>query len=121
MLLSPTSCLPHQLTQHHHLLLPAGEIAQSTADGVPVGPLRVWPGGLAMSRTIGDLEGGDAVTAEPEVRQISIPSTGARLILASDGLWDHMNSKTLVHQVRGEGEAAWAGWACSRPAALLDG
>jgi hypothetical protein len=61
-----------------------------------------------MSRTIGDLEGGDAVTAEPEVRQISIPSTGARLILASDGLWDHMNAKTLVHQVRGGG--GWMGW-----------
>jgi hypothetical protein len=32
----------------------AGEISKSTADGKPVGPDRVWPGGLAMSRTIGD-------------------------------------------------------------------
>ena len=30
------------------------EVCRSTVDGKPVGPVRVWPGGLAMSRTIGD-------------------------------------------------------------------
>ena len=30
------------------------EVCRSTVDGKPVGPERVWPGGLAMSRTIGD-------------------------------------------------------------------
>lgn len=30
------------------------EVCRSTVDGKPVGPMRVWPGGLAMSRTIGD-------------------------------------------------------------------
>ena len=30
------------------------EVCKSTVDGKPVGPDRVWPGGLAMSRTIGD-------------------------------------------------------------------
>lgn len=30
------------------------EVCKSTVDGKPVGPERVWPGGLAMSRTIGD-------------------------------------------------------------------
>ena len=30
------------------------EVSRSTVDGKPVGPERVWPGGLAMSRTIGD-------------------------------------------------------------------
>lgn len=29
-------------------------MCKSTVDGKPVGPDRVWPGGLAMSRTIGD-------------------------------------------------------------------
>jgi len=29
-------------------------VCKSTVDGKPVGPDRVWPGGLAMSRTIGD-------------------------------------------------------------------
>lgn len=30
------------------------EIAASVLEGKPVGPLRVWPGGLAMSRSLGD-------------------------------------------------------------------
>lgn len=37
--------------------VPAGSIDRVTDDvpgGPGVGPLRVWPGGLAMSRTIGD-------------------------------------------------------------------
>lgn len=48
------------------------EVSQSTCreEGTGVGPLRVWPGGLAMSRTIGDYEAGDAVTATPEIRQV---------------------------------------------------
>ncbi len=32
------------------------EVCSSAVEGRPVGPLRVWPGGLAMSRTLGDFE-----------------------------------------------------------------
>ena len=32
------------------------EVSTSTVEGKPCGPLRVWPGGLAMSRTLGDFE-----------------------------------------------------------------
>lgn len=32
------------------------EVVQSAVGARHVGPLRVWPGGLAMSRTLGDLE-----------------------------------------------------------------
>lgn len=52
-----------------------------------------------MSRSIGDAEAGEIVLGEPEVRQVSIPTTGARLILASDGLWDAVSPKTVIHQV----------------------
>ena len=45
------------------------EVAQSEIEGKPVGPLRVWPGGLAMSRTLGDYEAGPTCTCEPDVRQ----------------------------------------------------
>eukprot|EP00983_Pelagomonas_calceolata_P122822 1160942-Pelagomonas_calceolata.AAC.3 len=41
----------------HH----AGEIEQSEVDGKAVGQLRVWPGGLAMTRSIGDYEAGEPV------------------------------------------------------------
>ena len=32
------------------------EVGATTLEGKAVGPLRVWPGGLAMSRTLGDFE-----------------------------------------------------------------
>ena len=32
------------------------DISQSLVNSKPVGPLRVWPGGLAMGRTLGDAE-----------------------------------------------------------------
>ena len=52
------------------MLAGGAEVAQSEVDGKPVGPLRVWPGGLAMSRTLGDLPAGDVCTSEPDVRQV---------------------------------------------------
>jgi hypothetical protein len=32
------------------------EVSSSNVEGRPVGPLRVWPGGLNMSRSLGDFE-----------------------------------------------------------------
>ncbi|KAK9814069.1 hypothetical protein WJX72_000281 [[Myrmecia] bisecta] len=77
------------------------DISTSVLEGKNVGPLRVWPGGLAMSRTIGDYDAGEVVLAEPEVRQVTLPHTGGRIIIASDGLWDAVSLKTAAHHVRG--------------------
>ncbi|EFJ42787.1 hypothetical protein VOLCADRAFT_121483 [Volvox carteri f. nagariensis] len=62
--------------------------------------LRVWPGGINMTRTIGDDAAKGLLIAEPSVRQVSLPVTGARLIIASDGLWDAVNAKTIIGQLR---------------------
>eukprot|EP00884_Botryococcus_braunii_P009673 jgi/Botrbrau1/18707/Bobra.0386s0033.1 len=78
------------------------KVSPSLLEGKPVGPLRVWPGGLAMSRTLGDADAGPVVLADPEVRQVTIPAKGARLIIASDGLWDAVHYKTACHHVRGQ-------------------
>ena len=32
------------------------EVSSSKVEGRPTGPLRVWPGGLAMGRSLGDYE-----------------------------------------------------------------
>lgn len=77
--------------------------------GKGVGPLRVWPGGLAMSRTIGDAAAGKSVIPTPEVRQITIPKTGCRLIVASDGLWDAMSLKAAANAARGSVPTTAAG------------
>lgn len=53
-----------------------------------VGPLRIWPGGLCLSRALGDFDVGDAVLPFPYLTQVLIPPTGARIMIASDGIWD---------------------------------
>lgn len=35
----------------------------------------------------------------PEVRHVTVPTTGGRIIIASDGVWDHMQPKSMIHQV----------------------
>ncbi|GMH46027.1 hypothetical protein BSKO_13991 [Bryopsis sp. KO-2023] len=65
-----------------------------------IGPLRVWPGGIAMSRSLGDLDCGPHILPVPHVRQAIIPPTGARLVMSSDGLWDHMSGPRACKIVR---------------------
>ena len=58
-----------------------------------LGPLRVWPGGVANARAIGDLDvpGGFLLPA-PSVTQVRLPADGAaRVVLASDGIWDSVD------------------------------
>jgi serine/threonine protein phosphatase PrpC len=40
------------------------------------------------------------VIAVPEIRHVTVPTTGGRIIIASDGVWDHMQPKSMIHQVR---------------------
>ena len=35
-----------------------------------VGPLRIWPGGLCLSRAIGDFDVGDSVLPFPHIKQV---------------------------------------------------
>ena len=37
-----------------------------------VGPLRLWPGGLCLSRAIGDFDVGDAVLSLPYICQVHV-------------------------------------------------
>ena len=39
--------------------------------------------------------------SRPEVRHLVLPESGARIIVASDGLWDAIHPKTAAHHVRG--------------------
>jgi len=99
----------HKLSAEHRVASHAGERARILAAGGSVAPasdegtLRVWPGGLAVSRAMGDATAKPAgVCALPEVSQCLIPAgTGARLVLASDGLWDSVPShKAALSSVR---------------------
>eukprot|EP01026_Neomeris_dumetosa_P066166 TRINITY_DN63900_c0_g2_i1.p1 TRINITY_DN63900_c0_g2~~TRINITY_DN63900_c0_g2_i1.p1 ORF type:complete len:496 (-),score=67.67 TRINITY_DN63900_c0_g2_i1:194-1681(-) len=61
-----------------------------------VGPLRVWPGGLCISRALGDVEVGPSILPTPYIKQIILPEEGSRLILASDGLWDALKPSKVA-------------------------
>eukprot|EP00793_Prasinoderma_coloniale_P001470 PRCOL_00005245-RA len=82
---------------------PGGSVGRSALEegGKGVGPLRAWPGGLAMARTLGDCAAHPIISAEPETRQVYVPrGCAARLIIASDGLWDGLSAKAAAKLVR---------------------
>ena len=64
--------------------------------GREVGPMRCYPGGLAVSRAIGDMGSKPAVTCDPECTRVTLPARGGRLILASDGLWNAMTDRAAA-------------------------
>ena len=68
--------------------------AMNPATKLPAGPMRLWPGGLAVSRSIGDSDC-DLMIAEPDCNVVRIPESGAILVLASDGVWDAVETNEL--------------------------
>lgn len=68
-----------------------------------IGPLRIWPGGLALSRAFGDLDLDTAqlVLSCPQVTQVAIPHSGCRFVAASDGVWNAFSSDDHVARFLG--------------------
>mmetsp|Transcript_68742 Transcript_68742/g.136201 ORF Transcript_68742/g.136201 Transcript_68742/m.136201 type:complete len:375 (-) Transcript_68742:154-1278(-) len=73
--------------------------ARSPKTGKISGPLRAWPGGLAMGRSIGDADCGDWVLATPSIRECAIPDTTIDIVLASDGIWDALDLREVYMKV----------------------
>ncbi|XP_058087985.1 probable protein phosphatase 2C 15 [Magnolia sinica] len=79
-----------------------GEVGRlSIVGGVEVGPLRCWPGGLCLSRSIGDMDVGEFIVPIPYVKQVKLSNAGGRLIIASDGIWDAISSEMAAKSCRG--------------------
>ncbi|CAL8466137.1 g5673 [Coccomyxa elongata] len=72
----------------------SGPASGPTAQGW--GPLRVWPGGLCLSRAVGDFDVGAIVLAIPHITQVRVPETGGRILVASDGVWDAFEKMVRV-------------------------
>lgn len=73
---------------------------------MPVGPCRVWYQhngetlGLAMSRSLGDtVVHKCGVSAEPEILEHMIDSSDEFFILATDGVWDVVDSNGAIQMV----------------------
>uniref|UniRef100_A0A1D1XDM1 protein-serine/threonine phosphatase n=1 Tax=Anthurium amnicola TaxID=1678845 RepID=A0A1D1XDM1_9ARAE len=79
-----------------------GEVGRlSILGGTEVGPLRCWPGGLCLSRSIGDMDVGEFIVPVPYVKQVKLSNAGGRLIIASDGIWDALLSEAAAKCCRG--------------------
>ncbi|KAL8513960.1 hypothetical protein ACS0TY_013176 [Phlomoides rotata] len=79
-----------------------GEVGRlNTGGGTEIGPLRCWPGGLCLSRSIGDMDVGEFIVPIPYVKQVKLSSTGGRLIISSDGVWDALSAETAFECCKG--------------------
>ncbi|KAF9687575.1 hypothetical protein SADUNF_Sadunf02G0107700 [Salix dunnii] len=79
-----------------------GEVGRlNTGGGAEIGPLRCWPGGLCLSRSIGDVDVGEYIVPVPYVKQIKLSTGGGRLIISSDGVWDALSEEVALDCCRG--------------------
>ncbi|KAJ8772858.1 hypothetical protein K2173_028035 [Erythroxylum novogranatense] len=79
-----------------------GEVGRlSTGGGAEIGPLRCWPGGLCLSRSIGDVDVGEFIVPVPFVKQVKLSTAGGRIIISSDGVWDAISAEVALDCCRG--------------------
>jgi len=65
-------------------------------------PLRVFPGGLSVARTIGDigLKATGLIIPIPEAKTVELTSDDEVIILACDGVWDVLSNQDAVDIAR---------------------
>lgn len=68
----------------------------------PKRPLRVFPGGLSVSRTIGDVGERERglIVCEPEMYQTRLRAGDSFLCLACDGVWDVLSNQQVVDIIK---------------------
>ncbi|XP_022979053.1 probable protein phosphatase 2C 15 isoform X2 [Cucurbita maxima] len=94
--------LEENVEERERVTASGGEIGRlSIVGGAEIGPLRCWPGGLCLSRSIGDMDVGEFIVPIPFVKQVKLSNAGGRLIIASDGIWDALSSDMAAKSCRG--------------------
>lgn len=72
-LLSADHRLEANLEERERIMASGGEIGRlNTVGGAEIGPLRCWPGGLCLSRSIGDMDVGEFIVPIPHVKQVKV-------------------------------------------------
>ncbi|KAA8537737.1 hypothetical protein F0562_027273 [Nyssa sinensis] len=88
--------------ERERIIASGGEVGRlNTIGGTEIGPLRCWPGGLCLSRSIGDMDVGEFIVPVPYVKQVKLSSGGGRLIISSDGVWDALSAEMALDCCRG--------------------
>ena len=74
-------------------------------------PLRVFPGGLSVSRTIGDIsvKSTRLITAEAELSRAELTPDDLAVVLACDGVWDVLTNQAVGDLVRRLEGTGWVG------------
>ncbi|KAM5567781.1 putative protein phosphatase 2C 15 [Rosa sericea] len=94
--------LEENVEERERVAASGGEVGRlSIVGGAEIGPLRCWPGGLCLSRSIGDMDVGEFIVPIPYVKQVKLSNRGGRLIIASDGIWDALSSEEAAKSCRG--------------------
>ncbi|XP_039810111.1 probable protein phosphatase 2C 3 isoform X3 [Panicum virgatum] len=94
--------LEENVEERERVTASGGEVGRlSVVGGAEIGPLRCWPGGLCLSRSIGDIDVGEFIVPIPYVKQVKLSNAGGRLIIASDGIWDALSSEAAAKSCRG--------------------
>ncbi|CAK8574028.1 unnamed protein product [Lathyrus oleraceus] len=94
--------LEENIEERQRVTASGGEVGRlSIVGGAEIGPLRCWPGGLCLSRSIGDMDVGEFIVPIPYVKQVKLSKAGGRLIIASDGIWDAVSSEMAAKSCRG--------------------
>ena len=82
--------------QQRCLALPGASLGRATnASGVAEGGLRAYPGGLAVTRCIGDADCGDVVSPLPAYSTFPLPVGGGAVVMATDGVWDNASNEDV--------------------------
>ena len=90
------------------ILLEGGRIKQYYDPKIKeyIGPERIWlknseiPG-LAMSRSIGDtIAHNVGVISEPEIKKINFIGTEKFIVIASDGIWEYIDSDECINIIK---------------------
>ncbi|KAL5208022.1 hypothetical protein ABZP36_032457 [Zizania latifolia] len=91
----------YHLSADHRFDASKEEVDRVTESGGDIGPLRCWPGGLCLSRSIGDQDVGEFIVPVPYVKQIKLSTAGGRLIISSDGVWDVLTAEVAFNCSQG--------------------
>ncbi|KAI0494833.1 hypothetical protein KFK09_024978 [Dendrobium nobile] len=101
-LLSADHRLDENKEEVERITASGGEVGRlNLAGGAEIGPLRCWPGGLCLSRSIGDMDVGEFIVPIPHVKQVKLSNAGGRLIICSDGVWDALSFQSAFDCSRG--------------------
>jgi serine/threonine protein phosphatase PrpC len=94
---------PEHFDETQRIMRKGGEVRRTTdSSRNPTGPYRVWLAGqdspgLAMSRSIGDGHAKQAgVIADADVKVVSVTADDRFLLIATDGLWEYIDSEEAV-------------------------